>query len=145
MPNFCGEQRSSIFVCRQCISDGTALVVALDKGASVVRDAISLGSPEASITAYTLNPATLASSDENITQTLGRPLRRASSLIDARLWPGTRDARACASCVSVSRPVARTDLTSLRCPKRKCSLADLPGVDIRQGRGEAEASFSVGR
>src|SRR5262249_56595395 len=38
--------------------------------ASVVRDAISLGSPDASMTAYTLNPAALASSAGNITQTL---------------------------------------------------------------------------
>src|SRR4030081_357329 len=76
MPSFCGELRSSIFVCRQCTSDRTALVVALDKRASVVRDAISLGSPEASITAYTLNPATLVSSDENITQTLVQTLNQ---------------------------------------------------------------------
>ena len=40
------------------------------KRASVVRDASSLGSPDASITAYTLKPAALASSAGNITQTL---------------------------------------------------------------------------
>ena len=40
------------------------------KRASVVRDTNSLGSPEASITAYTVNPAALASSAGNVTQTL---------------------------------------------------------------------------
>src|SRR4030095_13303174 len=40
------------------------------KRASVVRDTNSVGSPEASITAYTLKPAALASSAGNATQTL---------------------------------------------------------------------------
>ena len=59
----------------RCISDRTAfadvgMTPAWAKRASVVRDTNSLGSPEASITAYTLNPAALASSAGNITQTL---------------------------------------------------------------------------
>src|SRR5215472_19154091 len=40
------------------------------KRATVVLEAISLGSPEASITAYTLYPAAFASSAGNMTQTL---------------------------------------------------------------------------
>src|SRR5215470_12943128 len=40
------------------------------KRAIVTLDAISLGSPDASITAYTLKPAALASSAGNMTQTL---------------------------------------------------------------------------
>src|SRR5262250_2988297 len=40
------------------------------KRARVVLDAISLGSPEASITAYTLYPAAFASRAGNMTQTL---------------------------------------------------------------------------
>src|SRR6516165_1593242 len=59
----------------RCSSQITALALvgttpACINRASVVLDAISLGSPEASITAYTLNPAALASSAGNITQTL---------------------------------------------------------------------------
>src|SRR6266404_8570957 len=58
-----------------CSSHSTALALvgmtpAWAKRASVVLDAISLGSPEASITAYTLYPAAVASSAGNITQTL---------------------------------------------------------------------------
>src|SRR5215813_1612916 len=59
----------------RCNSQITALALvgttpACIKRASVVLDAISVGSPEASMTAYTLNPAALASSAGNMTHTL---------------------------------------------------------------------------
>src|SRR5215467_13819151 len=59
----------------RCSSQSTAFALvgttpAWAKRATVVLDAISLGSPEASITAYTLYPAASASSAGNMTQTL---------------------------------------------------------------------------
>src|SRR6266853_3127087 len=59
----------------RCTSQITAFALvgitpACVKRASVVLDANSLGSPDASITAYTLKPAALASRAGNMTQTL---------------------------------------------------------------------------
>src|SRR5262245_9042833 len=59
----------------RCTSHNTALAdvgmtPACAKRATVTLDAISLGSPDASMTAYTLKPAAVASSAGNMTQTL---------------------------------------------------------------------------